>query len=87
MTDSKGVFLKSNIPAGTYTVTEESIDKYVPQKSQTVTVRGGETATVNFDNILKKFRVKVVKSDIEEGTARVMRHSQALPMGCIKAMN
>lgn len=70
MTDSKGVFLKSNIPAGTYTVTEESIDKYVPQKSQTVTVRGGETATVNFDNILKKFRVKVVKSDIEEGTAQ-----------------
>lgn len=70
VTDSKGVFLKSNIPAGTYTVTEESIDKYVPQKSQTVTVRGGETATVNFDNILKKFRVKVVKSDIEKGQAQ-----------------
>lgn len=70
VTDSKGVFLKENIPAGTYTVTEESIDKYVPQKSQTVTVRGGETATVNFDNILKKFRVKVIKSDIEEGTAQ-----------------
>lgn len=70
VTDSKGVFLKGNIPAGTYTVTEESIDKYVPQKSQTVTVRDGETATVNFDNILKKFRVKVVKSDIEEGTAQ-----------------
>ncbi len=33
VTDSKGVFLKENIPAGTYTVTEESIDKYVPQKS------------------------------------------------------
>ena len=70
VTDSKGLFLKENIPAGTYTVTEESIDKYVPQKSQTVTVRGGETATVNFDNILKKFRVKVIKSDIEEGTAQ-----------------
>ncbi|CCY66779.1 cna protein B-type domain [Clostridium sp. CAG:678] len=70
VTDSKGVFLKSNIPAGTYTVTEESIDKYVPQKSQTVTVRGGETATVNFDNILKKFKVKVVKTDIETGTAQ-----------------
>ena len=70
VTDSKGVFLKSNIPAGTYTVTEESIDKYVPQKSQTVTVRGGETTTVNFDNILKKFRVKVVKTDIEKGKAQ-----------------
>ena len=70
VTDSKGVFLKENIPAGTYTVTEESIDKYVPQKSQTVTVRGGETATVNFDNILKKFRVKVVKTDMEKGEAQ-----------------
>ena len=70
VTDSKGVFLKENIPAGTYTVTEESIYKYVPQKSQTVTVRGGETATVNFDNILKKFRVKVVKTDIEKGKAQ-----------------
>ena len=70
VTDSKGVFLKSNIPAGTYTVTEESIDKYVPQKSQTVTVRGGETATVNFYNILKKFRVKVIKTDIEKGEAQ-----------------
>lgn len=70
VTDSKGVFLKENIPAGTYTVTEESIDKYVPQKSQTVTVRGGKTATVNFDNILKKFRVKVVKIDIEKGEAQ-----------------
>lgn len=70
VTDSKGVFLKENIPAGTYTVTEESIGKYVPQKSQTVTVRGGETATVNFDNILKKFRVKVVKIDIEKGEAQ-----------------
>ncbi len=70
VTDSKGVFLKENIPAGTYTVTEEAIDKYVPQKSQTVTVRGGETSTVNFDNILKKFRVKVVKIDIEKGEAQ-----------------
>lgn len=70
VTDSKGVFLKENIPAGTYTVTEESVDKYVPQKPQTVTVRGGETATVNFDNILKKFRVKVVKTDIEKGEAQ-----------------
>lgn len=70
VTDSKGAFLKENIPAGTYTVTEKSIDKYVPQKSQTVTVRGGETTTVNFDNILKKFRVKVVKTDIEKGEAQ-----------------
>ena len=70
VTDSKGVFLKSNIPAGTYTVTEESIDKYVPQKSQTVTVKAGQTVSVYFDNVLKKFRVEVSKSDIEKGEAQ-----------------
>lgn len=52
---------------GTYTVTEESINKYVPQNSQTVTVEGGnKTATVTFSNILKKFRVSVNKQDIEK---------------------
>ena len=70
VTDSKGVFLKENIPAGTYTVTEESIDKYVPQKSQTVTVKAGQTVSVYFDNVLKKFRVEVSKSDIEKGEAQ-----------------
>ena len=70
VTDSKGVFLKSNIPAGTYTVTEESIDKYVPQKSQTVTVKAGQTVSVYFDNVLKKFRVEVSKSDNEKGEAQ-----------------
>lgn len=70
VTDSKGVFLKSNIPAGTYTVTEESIDKYVPQKSRTVTVKAGQTVSVYFDNVLKKFRVEVSKSDIEKGEAQ-----------------
>lgn len=70
VTDSKGVFIKENIPAGTYTVTEESIDKYVPQKSQTVTVKAGQTVSVYFDNVLKKFRVEVSKSDIEKGEAQ-----------------
>ena len=70
VTDSKGVFIKENIPAGTYTVTEESIDKYVPQKSQTVTVKAGQTVSVYFDNVLKKFRVEVSKSDNEKGEAQ-----------------
>lgn len=66
-TDSNGTFLLENIPAGTYTVTEESINKYVPQKAQTVNVIGGQTATVSFSNVLKKFRVTVTKSDAEKG--------------------
>lgn len=70
VTDSKGRIFIDNIPAGVYTVTEYPIDRYVTPKSQTVTIIGGQTSTVNFSNILKKFRVKVVKSDIEKGKAQ-----------------
>lgn len=70
VTDSKGRIFIDNIPAGVYTVTEYPIDRYVTPKSQTVTIIGGQTSTVHFSNILKKFRVKVVKSDIEKGHAQ-----------------
>ena len=70
VTDSKGRIFIDNIPAGVYTVTEYPIDRYVTPKSQTVTIIGGQTSTVHFSNILKKFRVKVVKSDIEKGLAQ-----------------
>lgn len=69
-TDSSGKILFENIPAGTYTVTEESIEKYAAQNTQTVTVSNGETATVSFSNVLKKFRVTVTKTDIETTTAQ-----------------
>lgn len=40
------------------------------KKSQTVTVKAGQTVSVYFDNVLKKFRVQVSKSDIEKGEAQ-----------------
>lgn len=53
-TDSNGEWKIEGINPGIYTVTEESINKYVPQNSQTVTVEGGnKTATVTFSNVLK----------------------------------
>lgn len=70
VTGKNGRIFIDNIPAGVYTVTEYPIDKYVTPKSQTVTIIGGQTSTVHFSNILKKFRVKVVKSDIEKGKAQ-----------------
>ncbi len=70
VTDSKGRIFIGNIPVGVYTVTEYPIDKYVAPKSQTVTISNGQTSTVNFSNVLKKFRVTVVKSDIEKGHAQ-----------------
>lgn len=53
---------------GTYTITENASDRYVVQKSQTVTVVGGKTTTVQFSNILKKFNVTVKKKDAEKVT-------------------
>lgn len=61
-TDSKGEFQIDDLVPGKYTVTEESIDKYVPAKSQTVTVEGNKTATVSFSNVLKRSDIEVIKS-------------------------
>lgn len=69
-TDANGSAELKNIPVGTYQVYEEDILRYVKQTTQTVTVTNGNTAIVSFNNKLKKFRVNVVKSDIEKGNAQ-----------------
>lgn len=46
----------------TYTVTEQSIDRYEPQKTQTVTLIGGKTSTVTFSNTLKRGSLEIVKT-------------------------
>lgn len=66
-TGSGGEVLLDNLTPGTYTVTEQKNDIYVPQESKTVTVVSGQTAAVEFSNSLKKFTVSVVKSDRESG--------------------
>lgn len=54
-----------------YTVQETNIPvRYVTPDGQTVTLEADKTSTVTFNNILKKFRVTVVKSDIEKGKAQ-----------------
>ena len=69
-TDANGNAELKNIPVGTYQIYEGYILRYVKQITQTVTVTNGNTAMVSFNNKLKKFRVKVVKSDIEKGKAQ-----------------
>ena len=46
----------------TYTITEQSLDRYEPQQTQTVTLIGGKTTTVNFNNVLKRGSLEVVKT-------------------------
>lgn len=69
-TDANGTAELNNIPVGTYTISENDVVRYVKQTDKTVTVSDGKTANVSFDNILKKFRVTVTKSDIEKGHAQ-----------------
>lgn len=66
-TNANGEIDISNLAPGTYTITEENIDRYVPNQSQTITVSSGKTSSVSFYNILKKFRVTVTKQDYEKG--------------------
>ena len=68
-TGENGQIEKKLLP-GTYLVTEIPVDRYVTPASQYVTIESGQTSTVHFSNILKKFRVHVVKSDADTGTAQ-----------------
>lgn len=62
--------VKEKLLPGTYLVKELPVERYVTPSAQYVTIGSGQTATVHFSNILKKFRVRVVKSDADTGTAQ-----------------
>ena len=66
-TDSNGEWQLDYLVPGNYTVTEESIDRYVTQSSKTITVKSGGIVSTSFNNILKKFCVEVTKEDAEKG--------------------
>ena len=61
-TANGGKFQLDNLMPGVYTVTEQSIDKYVPQEVHRVTVVAGQVATVNFNNVLKRGNLQIIKS-------------------------
>lgn len=69
-TNANGEIDISDLVPETYTITEENIDRYVPNQSQTITVSSDKTSSVSFYNILKKFRVTVTKQDYEKGHAQ-----------------
>lgn len=61
-TGSDGTVDVTGLMPGRYTVTEINSDAYTPQDSQTVTIAGGESAVVTFDNTLKRGALQVRKS-------------------------
>ena len=65
-TGRDGTIDVSELMAGTYTVTEADIERYTPQTSQQVTIVGGQTSTVTFNNVLKRGALEVTKTS-EDG--------------------
>lgn len=61
-TDKNGNITVAGLVPDTYTITEQAIDKYEPQQTQTVTLIGGKTTTVTFSNVLKRGSLEVVKT-------------------------
>lgn len=65
-TDANGEIKIDNLKPGSYTVTEIVADEYEPQEVRTVTIVSGQTATVTFNNVLKRGSLQVTK-DSEDG--------------------
>lgn len=61
-TKNGGQIQIDNLMPGVYTVTELAEDKYEPQESRKVTVVAGQTATVTFNNKLKRGDLSVIKT-------------------------
>ena len=70
-TNSSGEIDISDLNPGIYEVTEHPIDKYEPQSTQRVTIVSGQTATVNFNNVLKRGDLEVTKTS-EDGLVEGM---------------
>lgn len=70
-TGANGVIDISDLNPGVYTVAEQTVDKYEPQETRRVTIVSGQTATVNFNNILKRGDLSVTKTS-EDGLVEGM---------------
>lgn len=69
-TANGGSITADNLAPGEYTVTEETPEEYAEREAQHITVTSGQTATVSFNNTLKKFKLTVIKADAEQGAAQ-----------------
>ena len=69
-TANGGSITADNLAPGEYTVTEETPEEYAEREAQHITVVSGQTATVSFNNTLKKFKLTVIKADAEQGAAQ-----------------
>lgn len=72
VTTGKNGTVDLDLLPGTYTVTEQTDDKYETQSAQTVTIVSGKTSTVTFNNTLRRGDLKVTKTS-EDGFVEGMK--------------
>ena len=73
-TNSSGEIQIDGLRPGKYTITEQAYDKYEPQESRNVTVVSGQTATVTFNNTLRRGNLKVIKTSEDSLVAGIKFH-------------
>lgn len=69
-TANGGSITADNLAPGEYTVTEETPEEYAERKAQHITVTSGQTATVSFNNILKKGKIAILKHS-DDGSTKI----------------
>ena len=73
-TANGGQIQVDHLNPGVYTVTEQTENKYEPQESRRITVVSGQTATVTFNNVLKRGDLRVIKTSEDNMTEGVKFH-------------
>ena len=69
-TANGGSITADNLAPGEYTVTEETPEEYAEREAQHITVVSGQTATVSFNNILKKGKIAIIKHS-DDGRTKI----------------
>lgn len=69
-TENGGSITADNLAPGEYTVTEETPEEYAEREAQNITVASGQTATVSFNNILKKGKIAIIKHS-DDGSTKI----------------
>lgn len=69
-TANGGSITADNLAPGEYTVTEETTEEYAEREAQHITVVSGQTATVSFNNILKKGKIAIIKHS-DDGSTKI----------------
>lgn len=83
-TDENGNLSVEGLFPATYTITEQSIDRYESQQTQKVTLIGGKTTTVNFNNTLKRGKLEVVKTSEDNFVEGVKFHLYGTSLSGLK---